>query len=63
MKQSRLAYYCDELGFDRSEHVPFTKQYRIQCSRCEALVINGVACHETGCPHAPRRHRHEMEDE
>jgi hypothetical protein len=20
------------------------------CSRCAAMVINGVACHETGCP-------------
>ena len=23
---------------------------RVRCSQCEALVINGVACHETGCP-------------
>lgn len=21
-----------------------------RCSQCEVLVINGVACHETGCP-------------
>ena len=21
-----------------------------RCSQCEALVINGMACHETGCP-------------
>ncbi len=25
---------------------------RVSCSQCEALVINGIACHETGCPNA-----------
>ena len=27
-------------------------QYREdgQCTQCEALMINGVYCHETGCP-------------
>jgi hypothetical protein len=24
----------------------------VRCSQCEALVISGVACHETGCPNA-----------
>lgn len=42
-------------GFDQSRHVPFTHSFRIDCSQCSALVINGVACHETGCPNA----RHE----
>ena len=23
------------------------------CDSCEALMINGVFCHETGCPQAP----------
>jgi hypothetical protein len=22
------------------------------CKQCEAIVINGVLCHETGCPEA-----------
>ena len=22
----------------------------VGCSQCQALVINGVACHESGCP-------------
>ena len=48
---SNLAYYRDTLGFDLSTHVPFTQQYRIRCSQCEALVINGVPTHEAGCPH------------
>ena len=25
------------------------KTVRVKCQNCEALVINGVACHETGC--------------
>lgn len=26
----------------------------VRCSQCSALVINGVACHETGCPNQRR---------
>ena len=39
-------------GFDRctrrGPHI------HVHCSQCEALVINGVACHERGCPNEPR---------
>lgn len=43
-------------GFDQSYRLErddsgrFTRACRAKCSQCEALVINGVACHETGCP-------------
>ena len=37
-------------GFDRSANVPFTRLYRVVCSQCEALVLNGVPTHERGCP-------------
>lgn len=37
-------------GFDLSHPIPFEKGARAKCSQCEALVINGVACHETRCP-------------
>lgn len=40
------------LGFEGSTHIPFTKQYRVRCHSCEALVINGTPCHETGCSEA-----------
>lgn len=40
-------------GFDLSTEVE-RGQYRVRCSRCEALVINGTACHETGCPNVRR---------
>ena len=50
---SKLAMY-HALGFDRTENVLFTSRYRIRCSQCEACAINGVPCHETGCPNTPR---------
>lgn len=28
---------------------------RILCRQCEALAINGVACHEHGCPASDER--------
>lgn len=39
-------------GFDLSAHIPFTTHYRVRCSQCEALAINGVPCHEARCPNA-----------
>jgi hypothetical protein len=50
MTMSYLAHLRDVLGFDRSEHIPFTKHYHVRCSSCEALSINGVPCHESRCP-------------
>lgn len=47
-------------GFDRSsplvrdESGRFTRACHVECSQCEALVISGVACHETGCPNQTR---------
>ena len=37
-------------GFDLSEHDG--RSLRVRCSQCEVMVINGVACHERGCPNA-----------
>lgn len=37
-------------GFDESTHIPFTQTYHVRCSQCQAHAINGIACHETGCP-------------
>jgi hypothetical protein len=38
------------LGFDRS--VRNGLSLTVGCSRCDALVINGVPCHELGCRNA-----------
>lgn len=40
-------------GFDLSRPNPSDNTIRVRCSQCEALVINGVPCHETGCPNCP----------
>ena len=40
------------LGFDLSTYSRDTGYYRPRCSQCSAIVINGVPCHETGCPHS-----------
>lgn len=37
-------------GFDQGRYDRETGGYRVGCSQCAALVINGVPCHETGCP-------------
>jgi len=47
------------LGFDKSYHVPFTKQFHVGCSQCEALCINGIPCHETGCLNEKKEEREE----
>lgn len=51
---SYLRYLQDTLGFDETTHEAFTKYYHIACSQCAALAINGVPCHERGCPHQRR---------
>lgn len=50
-RPSRLAR-LQALGFDNSKVVPFTSHWRVSCSQCEAVVINGTPTHETGCPNA-----------
>ncbi len=36
-------------GFDKS-WITTTNEVRVGCSQCEALAINGRACHEQRCP-------------
>jgi hypothetical protein len=54
MPRSNVLARLRARGFDRAYHIPFTKTYHVGCSQCAALAINGVACHETGCPRATR---------
>jgi hypothetical protein len=32
------------------------RKVRIRCDQCVALMINGVFCHETGCPNTRARY-------
>ena len=44
-----------KVGFDTSYFNRSTGTYRVQCSQCEALVIDGMGCHETGCPNMVKK--------
>jgi hypothetical protein len=49
-------------GFDAS----YEQQHgsvRLGCSRCDALSIQGIACHETGCPNVVRGDEKGCDDE
>jgi hypothetical protein len=39
-------------GFDLSYPTRAHVTVRPKCSQCEAVVVNGTACHEHGCPNA-----------
>jgi len=53
VKLSRVQRLRDA-GFDLAYAIPFEHSWKVRCSQCEALVINGIACHETGCPNVRR---------
>jgi hypothetical protein len=48
-KQQQLLSHLEERGFDRS-YPTGRKGVHVGCNQCEACCINGIACHETGCP-------------
>jgi hypothetical protein len=33
-------------------------EVKLRCDQCEALMINGVFCHETGCPNSKKTYRY-----
>lgn len=41
-------------GFDETVYDRATGTWAVRCSQCDATVINGVPCHETGCPNQRR---------
>jgi hypothetical protein len=45
-----LGQILRDRGFDETKYDRSTGYYSVKCSRCEALVINGIATHERGCP-------------
>lgn len=48
-KQQQILNSLVERGFDTS-YPSGRVGVTVRCSQCEACAINGVACHETGCP-------------
>jgi hypothetical protein len=52
-----------DAGFDRSKQYDEDDYVTVRCSGCDALVINGTPCHETGCPNGRRAAAVEEEEE
>jgi hypothetical protein len=52
MKQFKVAILKAK-GFDESKY-DGNGHWRVRCSQCEALVINGIPTHERGCPNEVR---------
>jgi len=53
-KPTSLGTTLRQLGFDETAYDRTTKYYTPKCSSCQAVVVNGTACHEQGCPNARR---------
>ena len=53
----------DTQGFDKCYVSEDTETIRLGCSQCEALAINGIACHETGCPNMVRDDAGDLDDD
>ena len=49
-KNTNLGRKLRQLGFDKTYYNRKEGHYEVRCSQCEATVINGVPCHEHGCP-------------
>lgn len=39
-------------GFDATEYDRRIRRYRVCCSQCQMMAINGTPTHEQGCPNA-----------
>ena len=61
MKNKKLVNRLIERGFDRT--YIYNGSVYIVCSNCEAITINGVATHETGCFNACRADVEESEND
>lgn len=52
--QAKTSERLRRQGFDKA-HVS-NGSVSVGCSQCQALVINGLATHERGCPNQKRDH-------
>lgn len=53
-RMQRLRSSLRRRGFDQCRLNEDKTGYRVGCSQCQACCINGIACHETGCPNERR---------
>lgn len=52
-RKTSLGTILRRRGFDETTYDRSTGYYRPRCSCCQALVIQGIACHERGCSNDP----------
>lgn len=57
MKKPNLGKKLRSRGFDQTRYIRSTGYWRVGCSQCQALCINGVACHESGCPNEKKERK------
>jgi hypothetical protein len=51
LKQERILETLIYRGFDRSVIDEEDGGVLVKCGACSAIVVNGIAAHERGCPH------------
>jgi len=49
-ERSKIGASLRRRGFDNSSYDRESKAYRVRCSQCHSMVVNGTAIHERGCP-------------
>ena len=54
-KFDHLLFVIDDVGQFDCHFSIWRKLHRVTCDQCQILGINGVACHETGCPNMGAR--------
>lgn len=47
---------CESSGFDNCHIADDDRGVSVDCSQCDAVVVNGIPLHETGCPNIPREY-------
>ena len=55
--RNRLGAKLRARGFDKTEYDRREGAYLVRCSQCQAMVVNGCALHEEGCPHDRQSNR------
>ena len=55
VNRARDSYPCGEMFCTSHDSLSPIRVHRVKCDRCQMLSINGIACHETGCPNMGAR--------
>ncbi len=55
VNRARDGYPLGEMFCTSHDSLSPIRVHRVKCARCQMLSINGIACHETGCPNMGAR--------